>query len=87
MCSRIGNGLVAGACIGIAVGLLVVFVLVRYLIVLRKWVTEVKLGMSGKLGRSRDLDLLPITEHGAKFETKMHDGSMPPVVLIELDAK
>lgn len=87
MRSRIGNGLVAGACIGIAVGLVIVFALVRYLMLLRQWVTEVKLGMSGKLGRSRDLDLLPITEHGAKSGTEMDDGITPPVVLIELDAK
>lgn len=48
-----GSGLVAGACIGILVGAIIVFVIVRYLILLRKWVTESKLRMKGKFS-SRD---------------------------------
>lgn len=46
-----GRGLVAGACIGILVGMIIVFVIVRYLILLRRWITETKLGMHGKLSR------------------------------------
>ena len=48
-----GSGLVAGACIGILVGAIIVFVIVRYLILLRRWVTESKLGLTGKFS-SRD---------------------------------
>lgn len=39
----------AAYCIGILVGMIVVFVIVRYLIWLRIWVTEEKMGMKGKL--------------------------------------
>jgi len=44
-----GSGLVAGACIGILVGAVVVFIIIRYLILLRRWITETKLHMYGKL--------------------------------------
>lgn len=44
-----GRGLVAGYIIGILVGAVIVFVIVRYLVVLRKWVTETKLGKTGRL--------------------------------------
>lgn len=47
-----GSGLVAGACIGILVASIVVFVAVRYLIWLRKWVTEKKLGFGPTPGRA-----------------------------------
>lgn len=43
-----GSGLVAGACIGILVASIVVFIVVRYLILLRKWLTEKKLEMRVK---------------------------------------
>jgi len=43
------HGVVAGYCIGILVGSIIIFLLVRYLIWLRVWVTETKLGMMGKL--------------------------------------
>ena len=44
-----GSGYVAGVIIGILVGSIIVFVLVRYLIWLRRWVTEKKLHFNGKL--------------------------------------
>jgi len=84
MRSRIGNGLVAGTCIGIAVGLVIVFALVRYLMLLRRWVTEVKLGMSGKLWQSSNL--LQNTGHSRKSGTETHNQTTP-VVFIELEAK
>ena len=43
-----GRGLVAGACVGILVASIIVFVIVRYLILLRRWTTEQKLGLSEK---------------------------------------
>lgn len=47
----------AGACVGILVAAIVVFVLVRYLIWVRQWVTEKKLGMRPKAGRPRRHDV------------------------------
>ncbi|KAF1993668.1 hypothetical protein P154DRAFT_557626 [Amniculicola lignicola CBS 123094] len=44
-------GVVAGYCIGILVGAILIFVIVRYLIVLRVWVTEKKLGNTGKFSK------------------------------------
>jgi hypothetical protein len=44
-----GRGLVAGYIVGILVAAVVVFVIVRYLILLRQWVTETKLGKTGRL--------------------------------------
>ncbi|KAF2728301.1 hypothetical protein EJ04DRAFT_504279 [Polyplosphaeria fusca] len=43
------RGLVAGYIVGILVAGIVIFLIVRYLIVLRVWVTEKKLGRNGKL--------------------------------------
>ncbi|KAJ4368015.1 hypothetical protein N0V83_006370 [Neocucurbitaria cava] len=42
------SGIVAAYIIGILVAAIVVFLIVRYLIVLRVWVTEKKLGKTGK---------------------------------------
>lgn len=42
------SGIVAAYIIGILVASIIVFIIVRYLIVLRVWVTEKKLGMTGK---------------------------------------
>lgn len=42
------SGIVAAYIIGILVASIVVFLIVRYLIVLRVWVTETKLGKTGK---------------------------------------
>lgn len=46
-----GRGLVAGACIGILAAMIIFFVVVRYLILLRMWITEKRLGMTGKLSK------------------------------------
>ena len=43
-----GSGLVAGYIIGILVGAIVLFLIIRYVILLRKWVTESKMGKTGK---------------------------------------
>jgi hypothetical protein len=48
-----GRGRVAGYIIGILVATIIIFVIVRYLILLRQWVTEKKLGLTGKLGHRR----------------------------------
>ncbi|KAH8728623.1 hypothetical protein GQ44DRAFT_701720 [Phaeosphaeriaceae sp. PMI808] len=42
------SGIVAAYIIGILVGAIIIFLIVRYLIVLRVWVTENKLGKGGK---------------------------------------
>jgi hypothetical protein len=47
--SKNGSGLVAGACIGILAATIVVFVLVHFLIKLRVWITETKMGCYGNL--------------------------------------
>jgi hypothetical protein len=44
-------GFVAGAIVGILVAAIIVFLIVRYLIVLRVWVTEKKLGKHGKFSK------------------------------------
>ena len=46
-----GRGLVAAYILGIAVGIVIVFVVVWGVIKLRRWVTEDKLGMDGKFAR------------------------------------
>lgn len=46
---RNGRGLIAGACIGILAAAVVVFVIVHFLIKLREWITETKLGLYGNL--------------------------------------
>lgn len=46
-----GSGVVAGYCIGILVGLCIVFCLVKGLMSLRILVTERRMGMTGKMGR------------------------------------
>lgn len=48
-----GRGYVAAYVIGIAVGIVVIFVVVKGLIWLRRWVTETKLGMTGKVAAAR----------------------------------
>jgi hypothetical protein len=45
------SGFVAGAIVGILIASIIVFLLVRYLIVLRVWVTEKKLGKHGKFSK------------------------------------
>ncbi|KAJ4351566.1 uncharacterized protein N0V89_006909 [Didymosphaeria variabile] len=51
--SKHSGGVVAGYIVGILVGSIIVFLIVRYLILLRLWLTEKKLGMTGKFS-SRD---------------------------------
>lgn len=48
------SGVVAGYCIGILVGSVILFLIVRYLIVLRLWITEKKLGKSGKFSKKAE---------------------------------
>lgn len=55
-CRANGSGLVAGACIGILAAAIVLFVVVRYVIWLRQWVTEKKLGLKAKGGKARRQD-------------------------------
>jgi hypothetical protein len=45
-----GNGLVAGACIGVLAVMCLVFVIVHFFVKTRRLITEVKLGMKGRLG-------------------------------------
>lgn len=42
------SGVVGGYIIGILVAAIIIFLIVRYLIALRVWITETKLGMGGK---------------------------------------
>jgi len=51
-----GNGIVAGYIIGILVGAIVLFLIIRYLILLRKWITESKMGKLGKFSTSGPQD-------------------------------
>jgi hypothetical protein len=51
-----GSGVVAGYIIGILVGAVVIFLIIRYLILLRKWVTESKMGKTGKFSTARPQD-------------------------------
>jgi uncharacterized membrane protein len=44
-----GRGRVAGYIFAILAAAIVVFIVVKYLILLRKWITETKLGKSGRL--------------------------------------
>ncbi|KAK2601688.1 hypothetical protein QQS21_004763 [Conoideocrella luteorostrata] len=46
-----GRGYVAAYVVGIAVGIVVIFLVVYGLIWLRRWITEVKLGMEGKFAK------------------------------------
>jgi hypothetical protein len=47
------TGIVAAYIVGILVGAVIVFLIVKYLILLRLWLTEKKLGKTGKFS-SRD---------------------------------
>ena len=51
-----GRGMVAGYIIGILVGAIVLFLIIRYLILLRKWITESKMGKTGNFSTSRPQD-------------------------------
>jgi hypothetical protein len=45
------SGIVAAYIVGILVAAIIIFLIVRYLILLRVWVTEKKLGMTGKFSK------------------------------------
>ncbi|KAK5992472.1 hypothetical protein PT974_05879 [Cladobotryum mycophilum] len=49
-----GRGYVAAYIIGIAAGIVIVFLIVRCLVWVRRWFTEKKLGKDGKFARQRD---------------------------------
>jgi hypothetical protein len=51
----VGKGTVVGYCFGIAVGIIVIFCLSKGLVALRKWITEKKLGMTGKFYGGREM--------------------------------
>ncbi|PSN62311.1 hypothetical protein BS50DRAFT_624993 [Corynespora cassiicola Philippines] len=51
--SKNSSGKVAGYIVGILVACIIVFLIVRYVVVLRVWLTEKKLGMTGKFGTRR----------------------------------
>ena len=57
----------AGACIGILAAAIVVFILVRYLIWIRRWVTEKKLGMTGKLSSRHKPSTINEAGNGAEM--------------------
>lgn len=50
-----GQGLVAGAIVGILAASILVFTIVHYLIVLREWITETKCGLYGNLSSRKRL--------------------------------
>lgn len=61
--SKNGRGLIAGACIGILAAAIVIFVIVRFLIKLREWITETKLGLYGNLS----------TRNGKLIKSQTHE--------------
>lgn len=48
---RHGSGVVAGYIIGILVASIVIFLIVHFVIWLRRWITETKMGKMGKFSR------------------------------------
>ncbi|KAF2836489.1 hypothetical protein M501DRAFT_1033588 [Patellaria atrata CBS 101060] len=65
------RGIVAAYCIGILVGTCIVFVIVRYVIWARVWLTERRWGMEGKFSRrdgmrtrSRDVEMVHVRHKG-----------------------
>ncbi|KAF9739362.1 hypothetical protein PMIN01_01996 [Paraphaeosphaeria minitans] len=63
------SGVVAGYIVGILVGSIIVFLIVRYLILLRLWLTEKKLGKTGKFS-SRDHRRMRDEEAGKHVEMR-----------------
>lgn len=51
----VGKGAVVGYVFGIAVAIILIFCLVKGLVWCRKWITEKKLGMSGKFFAGREM--------------------------------
>lgn len=65
-----GKGKVAGYILGIAAGILIIFLLVRFAIVLRKWLTETKLGRVGKFHGGRSMEQGDVELSAARFWEK-----------------
>jgi hypothetical protein len=66
------SGIVAAYIIGILVGAIVIFLIVRYLIVLRVWVTEKKLGKTGKFSSRGPR---PVVDEEMEKGIPLHHGS------------
>lgn len=64
------SGIVAAYIIGILVGAIIIFLIVRYLIMLRVWVTEKKLGKTGKFSSRGRVGLM--NEEAGK-DVPLHD--------------
>lgn len=68
------SGVVAAYIVGILVAAIIIFLIVRYLIMLRVWVTEKKMGKAGKFSKHRTRHMVheepekgvPMTEVSAK---------------------
>lgn len=60
------SGKVAGYIVGILVAAIIVFLIVRYLIMLRVWVTEKRLGKTGKFSHRGGQSPLPFEEEAGK---------------------
>lgn len=63
------SGLVAGYIVGILVGSIIVFLIVRYAILLRLWLTEKKFGLMGKFS-SRSPPVARDEELGKHFQMR-----------------
>lgn len=66
------HGVVAAYCVGILVVAIILFLVVRYLIMLRLWLTEKKMGMTGKTTSRRGVRLA-----SSEAERGMHLLDMP----------
>jgi uncharacterized membrane protein len=66
------SGIVAAYIIGILVAAIVIFLIVRYLILLRVWVTEKKLGKTGKFSHRGTVRM---ADEDAEKGLPMHDVS------------
>ena len=69
---RNSSGVVAAYIIGILAAAIVLFLIVRYLILLRLWVTEKKLGMTGKFSHRGTVRM---ADDEAEKGVPMHDVS------------
>ena len=68
-----GSGVVAGYIIGILVGAVVLFLIIRYLILLRKWITESKMGKAGKFSTSTRQDGLEFGDLHVKHSEALQE--------------
>jgi hypothetical protein len=60
------SGIVAAFIIGILVAAIIIFLIVKYLILLRVWITEKKLGMTGKFSHHEEPAMINIDEEAGK---------------------